>query len=178
MALKKCRECGKEVSSQAKVCMNCGIKNPAGGISFAQLFIFSFIAYMIYIFASIPSPSRSPAKANEDEARALRETAAREIQERKDAAARRIQEIKARKTLCKNSKEIEPFLPQIIVRSEGNRDYFVNQNWGKLLVDQKQGVAIYLSECYQNGGVIVIHDAYTGGELAKYSALGFKVYEK
>jgi hypothetical protein len=29
MSLVKCRECGKEVSTEAKVCPHCGIKNPA-----------------------------------------------------------------------------------------------------------------------------------------------------
>lgn len=29
MALKKCRECGKEVSSQAQACPGCGIKSPS-----------------------------------------------------------------------------------------------------------------------------------------------------
>jgi len=28
MALKPCRECGREVSDQAEVCPNCGIKGP------------------------------------------------------------------------------------------------------------------------------------------------------
>lgn len=28
MAMRKCRECGHEVSSKAKTCPNCGIKNP------------------------------------------------------------------------------------------------------------------------------------------------------
>ncbi len=30
MALKSCRECGKEISDQAELCPHCGIKNPAG----------------------------------------------------------------------------------------------------------------------------------------------------
>ncbi|EPT9826979.1 zinc ribbon domain-containing protein, partial [Escherichia coli] len=28
MALKTCRECGHKVSSEAKVCPNCGVKEP------------------------------------------------------------------------------------------------------------------------------------------------------
>ena len=30
MALRQCRECKKEVSSEAKVCPNCGVSNPVG----------------------------------------------------------------------------------------------------------------------------------------------------
>lgn len=30
MALKSCKECGQEVSTDAKECPNCGVRNPAG----------------------------------------------------------------------------------------------------------------------------------------------------
>lgn len=33
MAMTKCRECGTEISDEAKNCPKCGIKNPAGGTS-------------------------------------------------------------------------------------------------------------------------------------------------
>ena len=33
MALVPCRECAKEISDQAEVCPNCGIKEPAGGVA-------------------------------------------------------------------------------------------------------------------------------------------------
>lgn len=34
MALKQCRECGKDVSSSATKCLHCGVSNPSGGINF------------------------------------------------------------------------------------------------------------------------------------------------
>lgn len=34
MALKNCKECGKEVSSSAKKCPHCGVKNPGGWFSY------------------------------------------------------------------------------------------------------------------------------------------------
>lgn len=33
MAIKKCKECGKEVSTSAKVCPHCGKKHPVGGLT-------------------------------------------------------------------------------------------------------------------------------------------------
>jgi hypothetical protein len=33
MAMAKCRECGKDVSSKAKTCPNCGVKRPSGRMS-------------------------------------------------------------------------------------------------------------------------------------------------
>ncbi|KMZ13793.1 hypothetical protein BHUM_02689 [Candidatus Burkholderia humilis] len=38
MALKQCRECGTEVSDQAKVCPKCGIKNPVKRMSLMAKF--------------------------------------------------------------------------------------------------------------------------------------------
>lgn len=34
MALTECRECGHEISSSAKNCPNCGVKNPSGWFSY------------------------------------------------------------------------------------------------------------------------------------------------
>jgi len=51
MAMVKCRECGKEVSSQAKACPNCGIKDPAPRTSLAKVFsIIGMILVAIVVF--------------------------------------------------------------------------------------------------------------------------------
>lgn len=52
MALKNCKECGKEVSSSAKSCPNCGKKNPTGATSLGvkiviALFVLSAIGQLI-----------------------------------------------------------------------------------------------------------------------------------
>ena len=36
MALKACRECGKDVSTEAKTCPHCGVKDPSGAIAAGQ----------------------------------------------------------------------------------------------------------------------------------------------
>jgi len=65
MAMKKCKECGKEVSTKAKVCPNCGKKHPTGGLTGpAKLFLALIIIVVIgKIFSSIgETPSSSPSK--------------------------------------------------------------------------------------------------------------------
>lgn len=51
MALKKCRECGDNVSSSAKTCPHCGIKKPYTSPSGCFIFIFAvgFATYMTYV---------------------------------------------------------------------------------------------------------------------------------
>ncbi len=40
MAMKKCKECGKEVSTSAKLCPHCGKKYPTGGLTLpAKIFL-------------------------------------------------------------------------------------------------------------------------------------------
>jgi predicted amidophosphoribosyltransferase len=50
MALKNCKECGKEVSTQAKTCPNCGAQLKGGGCaaSIARIILF------LLAIASIP----------------------------------------------------------------------------------------------------------------------------
>ncbi|MBU0924434.1 OB-fold putative lipoprotein [bacterium] len=52
MSLVKCRECKKEISSEAKICPHCGIEKPTKkGITFLQVFllmIFTIIALVIF----------------------------------------------------------------------------------------------------------------------------------
>ncbi|MEN6375571.1 MAG: zinc-ribbon domain-containing protein [Smithella sp.] len=48
MALKKCKDCGKEVSDQAGKCPHCGAPVQAGGVyAMAILIAFFFVLIMI-----------------------------------------------------------------------------------------------------------------------------------
>lgn len=75
MALGKCRECGTEVSSEAKVCPKCGIAKPAKrksqllkvigwifGLSFLAIFIGAFMGKSI----SLPPPNPVQTVAKKD----------------------------------------------------------------------------------------------------------------
>jgi len=55
MALKKCRECGKEVSSKAKTCPHCGVNNPVKKNRFWKWVVFLGSVGIIYGLFSIPS---------------------------------------------------------------------------------------------------------------------------
>lgn len=55
MALKKCKECGKEVSTSAKKCPNCGVKDPTSNpliIAFVTIGMLLFFGYMCSNFGS------------------------------------------------------------------------------------------------------------------------------
>lgn len=53
MAIKECRECKKEVSSEARVCPHCGCKKPVFWIrdyvsGFAGLGVVAFIVFSVF----------------------------------------------------------------------------------------------------------------------------------
>jgi len=52
MALNKCKECGKEVSSQAKTCPHCGAPVQAGGI-FAMAILIAVFFVLILVYAAL-----------------------------------------------------------------------------------------------------------------------------
>ncbi len=52
MAIEKCRECGKEVSTNAKTCPNCGAKKPAQPGILLSLFVIGVGIFLIYVFVS------------------------------------------------------------------------------------------------------------------------------
>ncbi|WP_250472213.1 zinc ribbon domain-containing protein [Caballeronia sp. GAFFF1] len=61
MALKKCRECGTEVSEQAKVCPKCGIQNPVKRSSLFAKILLALIALFV-IGGILPRLASTPSK--------------------------------------------------------------------------------------------------------------------
>lgn len=57
MAITKCKECGREVSSRAKTCPHCGIKNP--GLGAKELMVGAFTALFIIAALSMCSTGNS-----------------------------------------------------------------------------------------------------------------------
>lgn len=48
MAMKKCKECGREVSTSAKLCPHCGKKHPTGGLTMpAKVFLVIFALFVL-----------------------------------------------------------------------------------------------------------------------------------
>ena len=73
MALGKCRECGKEASSEAKACPHCGVKNPVSS-GMSRLTIIFVLILGATIFSSIIGggktvpPHQKPAPTPEETA--------------------------------------------------------------------------------------------------------------
>jgi hypothetical protein len=54
MAIRKCRECGKDVSSEAKTCPHCGVTDPVKkGISLLRMVLVLFFGFVVYRCASV-----------------------------------------------------------------------------------------------------------------------------
>lgn len=60
MALRKCKECGKEISTDIKVCPNCGKKQPniRRNIGCLILFAIFFIPFLTIIYSSHRNPEQ------------------------------------------------------------------------------------------------------------------------
>ena len=50
MALIKCKECGKEISSKADTCPNCGVKNKKRGFGVCGILFLGFIGLFLLVF--------------------------------------------------------------------------------------------------------------------------------
>lgn len=58
MALKKCKECGKDVSSDAKSCPYCGKKHPTGAWTLPAKII--FILFILFVIGSVAAKLKAP----------------------------------------------------------------------------------------------------------------------
>jgi hypothetical protein len=85
MALKKCKECGKEVSTEAKYCPHCGahVKTTIGCLAWAVI-IFGVLILLGMIFGNLsrmPTPPSQPPTAAELKAKKQAEEGARKAEE-------------------------------------------------------------------------------------------------
>ena len=69
MALVPCRECGKEVSEEAKVCPNCGVKTPSKkrhqrGLYIMIAVLLTFVGGAAYGYYRVTAPPDAPAGKN------------------------------------------------------------------------------------------------------------------
>jgi hypothetical protein len=63
MALIKCRECGNEISDQAKKCIHCGVPIKKK-ITFTKLILIFFLVLIILVIISMPRPENRPSSAH------------------------------------------------------------------------------------------------------------------
>jgi hypothetical protein len=70
MALKNCKECGKEVSSAAKVCPHCGKRYPTGGVTLPAKIALIIIG--LWVFSKYISVNDHSRDANVDDHSAIK----------------------------------------------------------------------------------------------------------
>lgn len=65
MALKKCRECGHEVSGEAKTCPKCGISSPAGKTSIFKMVLYGLAGlFVLSLIGSLTGGSSKSSSAS------------------------------------------------------------------------------------------------------------------
>ncbi|MFQ3392189.1 hypothetical protein P9477_01840 [Enterobacter mori] len=125
MAMKKCRECGQGVSSSAKVCPHCGIKNPYASPKglIKLLLLVGFIA-----FAWLTNQGGKPSSTSESSYQTVEDT-----QELRDEAQLVIQ---AKGYNCKkvNSTHAAAFGGELTVFCDDVYQYKIKDNGGKYAV--------------------------------------------
>ena len=70
MALQKCRECGKEISTQAASCPQCGAPKKKSGCLNQIALLMLLLVGVIYVMAKITSPTVPPEVAAQNAAKA------------------------------------------------------------------------------------------------------------
>jgi len=155
MSLTKCKECGKEISTDAKACPNCGKKQNKIGC-------FSIFFMIVGIFLIIVIVSSFIGKR--DGERGSITSVANIEKEEND-----IQTMRDTGLLTNINPELNEAYVDPIIWS--GLDYQTKENVGKIMAfycGRKKGT---------NLNWVDIKDNYSGKRLAKYSAtFGFKVY--
>jgi len=154
MALIKCKECGKEVSSEARKCPHCGKKLKTSRIGKGILYVFVIIIGLGILGTIISN-------TNKEEKTSKQKLDTSGIEEM-------VNDFKKVGIITKLTPEYNQVFvnPQIWHRL----DYQMKENFGKCMAAYcagKKGSSTYWVE---------IKDAYSGKDLAKYGSFGFKVY--
>jgi hypothetical protein len=68
MALKPCRECGKEISTEATACPNCGVSKPTGGSGLGCGAVLLIVVGLGIAVSLLPKPEKTPEEKAKDEA--------------------------------------------------------------------------------------------------------------
>lgn len=159
MALKKCKECGNEISSDAKVCPHCGKKQPPtkrAKLGCLILLMVILIPLLVVIFQSQKAPKKP-----------TRTTTAP----------------KPKIDLTKLKQDINVLIENgllIRIDSQFNEAFINSIIWNRLDYQAKENIAITLASYCEAIGEhekwVEIKDHRSGKKLAKYSVWGFKTY--
>ncbi|WP_248769060.1 hypothetical protein [Pseudomonas sp. MWU12-2345] len=146
MAMTKCKECKKDVSSNAKACPHCGVSNPAMGPKefLIGISVFAAIAFGVYSYFS----SDSKPSTNEDKKVIAEQKAAAEATCRKDLNCWAEKHLAEASYPCQ--KAVEGLAKYSSEWTDKTLDMkFDHMRWG----DEQKGVVIYIGDKikYQNG---------------------------
>lgn len=96
MALVQCKECGREISSAAKNCPGCGVKQKSrpGILTYAFIGIIG-LAVLLSIVSPKPTPATAPTAVVSPEAQAEKDRESAEWYRRRTSAAATLKTIKA-----------------------------------------------------------------------------------
>lgn len=175
MALKPCKECGKEVSTTAASCPHCGKKNPNGSQSIAGVGCLLIILLVVigglmtddtpkpspsYTAPAAPAPAPPPAAAQPNQPASSTFPGVNRVG---DKAARRLW----------NGLRSTPGFRKLNCASQMCIVQFDPATWNMMEYDLKRDVTagIGIGTAYgAHSDYTEIRDAYTGKELASYSA--------
>jgi hypothetical protein len=154
MALIKCKECGKEVSSEAKKCPHCGKKLKTSSLGKGILYVFLILIGLIVLGAIISGTDKEQKIAKQKIDISAIEPIVNDFQKMGVIT------------------KLTPEYNQVFVNPQiwHRLDYQAKENFGKCLAAYcagKKGSTTHWVE---------IKDAYSGKDLAKYGSFGFKVY--
>jgi len=156
MTLRVCRECDKEVSTEAKVCPHCGISRPGTKFWERHLLLISVCILIALIWIANLSSRNSSVKT--DVACDKKETARVLRLAREGGLLRKI--------------DAQRSVPRV----------YLGPGWYVLELDKKKAAA-YVFICEAYGGrfpadpLVVFHDSRSGEQLAEWGGLGFRVFK-
>lgn len=187
MALIKCHECGKDISTEAKTCPACGAKvkkpkKPVGPVGFFFVLVFGMVVY------AMVSESENKAQREADETARERAKTPEQRAKEKAQSAKRDAQLQAAAVgalaLKRAMKDPTAFdLTSLVLKPNGTACYeyraknsfgailpssAVLSASGKMLVQEKDGnafVSLWNKECTSAGGDEIAHFLKTQGIL-------------
>ncbi len=175
MALIKCKECGKEISSEAPTCPGCGtpIKTPRKGLGCGGIFIIIFIGIIVlYYIGDAVVKSTTPTQKKYTSKIISTPSPTR------DEVGEHIE--KYRRLQPERKKFIQEFLNDgTIIKITKNAQYphvFVGAKFYTLTYDNKELLMQLIRLTYmtddREADIVSIYDGYSGKQLGRYDEYG------
>jgi len=163
MAMTKCRECKKDISTEAHSCPNCGAKSK-GKSTFTKIILVPFLGFIILMALASIFGNKNPSTKSDQ------------------GNTKQIELDKNREKLFKEMLKNDKFLQTMGIEgyeSVGNCLYFkANGNWRALRADGKKqflSIAYVGWKSMNKNGYIQVRDTFNDKILAEYDSFGIKI---